>query len=164
MFYTNLPAYTLQISMKWNITSFTEYISKFYGLMSHCIFIIMAFYLNLLSYMILLEHSSWFVYHGETGNRFFPGRDYWYSNSPIYRVPRYTAPVLVPPISCFTIEHDVLTFPRFTVPPIYRAFLLCPEKHGKSGDYCITIIKPLMKLCKYVFHVNITWHTLFFST
>ena len=28
------------------------------------------------------------------------------------------------------IEH-VLTFPL-----IYRAFLLSPEKHGKSGDYC----------------------------
>ena len=52
--------------------------------------------------------------------------------APIYRVPRYKVPFCVPPISCFTIEN-VLNFPRFTVPPIYRAFLLLsPEKHGKS--------------------------------
>ena len=58
--------------------------------------------------------------------------------APIYRVPRYNVPLWVPPISCFIIEH-VLNFPRFTVPPIYRAFLLSPEKHGKSGDYCISM-------------------------
>ena len=67
-----------------------------------------------------------------------------YSNPPIYRapisrVPRYNVPVCVPPISCFTIEH-VLTFPIFTLPPIYRAILLSPEKHGKSGDYCTSIL------------------------
>ena len=64
-----------------------------------------------------------------------------YINPPIYRaqiygVPRYNVSLCVPPILCFTIEH-VLTFPQFTMPPIYRAFLLSPEKHGKSGDYCI---------------------------
>ena len=58
--------------------------------------------------------------------------------APIYHAPRYNVPLCVLPISCFTIKH-VLIFPRFTVPPIYRAFLLSPEKHGKSGDYCIKI-------------------------
>ena len=70
-----------------------------------------------------------------------------YSNPPIYRVPRYNVPLCVPPISCFTIKHiltsPVLPCPRFTVPPIYRAFLLSPEKHGKSGDYCIILIRLL---------------------
>ena len=70
---------------------------------------------------------------------------YIYSNppiyrSPIYRVPRYNVPLCIPPISCFTIEH-VLTFPRFTLRPIYRACLLSPEKHGKSGDYCTYIFQ-----------------------
>ena len=60
--------------------------------------------------------------------------------APIYRVPRYNVPLCVPPMSCFTIEHVLtspdLPCPRFTVPPIHRAFLLSPEKHGKSGEYC----------------------------
>ena len=40
-------------------------------------------------------------------------------------------------------------FPRFTVPPIYRAFLLSPEKHGKSGDYCNNkiIVRRILNLC-----------------
>ena len=37
------------------------------------------------------------------------------------------------------IEH-VLTFPL-----IYRAFLLSPEKHDKSGDYCTLILGPMAK-------------------
>ena len=53
-------------------------------------------------------------------------------NPPIYRVPRYNMPFCVTPISYFTIEH-------VSFPPIYRAFLLSPEKHGKSGDYCTYI-------------------------
>ena len=52
---------------------------------------------------------------------------------PIYHDPRYNVPLCVPQISCFT---NVLTFPRFTVPPIYHAFSLSPKKHSKSGDYC----------------------------
>ena len=46
----------------------------------------------------------------------------------------YNVPLCVTPISCFTIEHDVLK-----VPPIYRTFLLSPEKHSKLGDYCSKI-------------------------
>ena len=41
---------------------------------------------------------------------------------PIYCVPRYNAPLCVALILCFTIVH-VLTFPRFTMPLIDRAFL-----------------------------------------
>ena len=74
--------------------------------------------------------------------------------APIYRVPRYNVPLCVPPISCFTIEH-VLTFPRFTVPPIYRAFLLSPEKHGKSGDYCTSKLISLLKNKVQVFELSL---------
>ena len=33
----------------------------------------------------------------------------------------------------------ITVIPLFTVPPIYRACLLSPEKHGKSGDDCTKI-------------------------
>ena len=48
-------------------------------------------------------------------------------------IPRYNVPLCVPPISIFTIEH-VLTFPDLP------CNLLSPEKHGKTGDYCIVSV------------------------
>ena len=31
--------------------------------------------------------------------------------------------------------------PDIPGPPIYRAFLLSPKEHGKSGDYCMIIFQ-----------------------
>ena len=53
--------------------------------------------------------------------------------APIYRVPRYNVPFRFLPDIVF-YNRTCFNFPRFTVPPIYRAVLLSLEKHVKSGD------------------------------
>ena len=68
--------------------------------------------------------------------------------APIYRVPRYTVPVCVTPISCFRIEH-VLKFPwfSFTVPPIFRVLL--PLRSTVNRGMTVLIIPRLW---------GIMWH------
>ena len=50
-----------------------------------------------------------------------------YSNPPIYRVPWYTVPDNLPPISGFTIK-PVLTLPRFTGSPDIPCIFAFPQE------------------------------------
>ena len=81
-----------------------------------------------------------------------------YSSTPIYRVPIhcvpwYNVPLCVPPISCFTIEH-VLTFPRFTVPPIYRAFCFPSRSTVNQGITVVEILAVIWSCRLLVLYKN----------
>ena len=64
----------------------------------------------------------------------------WYTVIPRFTGPRFTVSrditwLFVFPDVVFN-NRTYVNFPLFTVPRIYRAFFLSPEKHGKSRDYC----------------------------
>ena len=87
---------------------------------------------------------------------------YWCTVIPRFTGPRFTVSLditclCVPSISCFTIEH-VLTLPRFTVPPIYHAFLLSPKKHGTSGDDSTTFRRvEVRQLASWALSIIVQW-------